>query len=171
MTCFAPCHHRLIMSYGIQCKETLCLSFLLILLCCHFLLICALHCCLLISFTQKIAMNIDSCLFLLLLAIYVFTYFCRLPCVKQEAQQYKILYIGLYLLVWGEAANLRFMPECLCYIFHHVCWKICFCFFPLMIDSELVWYCIVEYTLFFFPFCQIQCGTAWLRGWDYHFWT
>ncbi|KAK6229181.1 hypothetical protein SCA6_018132 [Theobroma cacao] len=44
----------------------------------------------------------------------------RLPCVNQEAQQYKILYIGLYLLIWGEAANLRFMPECLCYIFHHM---------------------------------------------------
>lgn len=46
----------------------------------------------------------------------------RLPYLKQEAQQYKILYIGLYLLIWGEAANLRFMPECLCYIFHHVSW-------------------------------------------------
>ncbi|KAM6584955.1 hypothetical protein CsatB_011957 [Cannabis sativa] len=44
----------------------------------------------------------------------------RLPYVKQEAQQYKLLYIGLYLLIWGEAANLRFMPECLCYIFHHM---------------------------------------------------
>ncbi|CAN1782797.1 Putative callose synthase 8 [Linum perenne] len=44
----------------------------------------------------------------------------RLPYVKQEAQQYKILYIGLYLLIWGEAANLRLMPECLCYIFHQV---------------------------------------------------
>jgi hypothetical protein len=27
---------------------------------------------------------------------------------------------ALYLLIWGEAANLRFLPECLCYIFHHV---------------------------------------------------
>ncbi|PON83360.1 Glycosyl transferase [Trema orientale] len=44
----------------------------------------------------------------------------RLPYVKQEAQQYKLLYLGLYLLIWGEAANLRFMPECLCYIFHHM---------------------------------------------------
>ncbi|GAV78689.1 Glucan_synthase domain-containing protein/FKS1_dom1 domain-containing protein [Cephalotus follicularis] len=44
----------------------------------------------------------------------------RLPYVKKEAQQHKILYIGLYLLIWGEAANLRFMPECLCYIFHHM---------------------------------------------------
>ncbi|KAL3576497.1 hypothetical protein D5086_021780 [Populus alba] len=47
----------------------------------------------------------------------------QLPYVNQEAQQYKILYIGLYLLIWGEAANLRFMPECLCYIFHHVSLK------------------------------------------------
>ena len=29
--------------------------------------------------------------------------------------------MGLYLLIWGEAANLRFMPECLSYIYHHVC--------------------------------------------------
>jgi 1,3-beta-glucan synthase subunit FKS1, domain-1 len=38
----------------------------------------------------------------------------------QEIQQRKILYMGLYLLIWGEAANIRFMPECLCYIFHNV---------------------------------------------------
>ncbi|KAK7272638.1 hypothetical protein RJT34_29359 [Clitoria ternatea] len=48
----------------------------------------------------------------------------RLPFVKQEAQQYKILYIGLYLLIWGEAANLRFMPECLCYILHHMAYEL-----------------------------------------------
>ncbi|MFS7994499.1 putative 1,3-beta-glucan synthase [Helianthus anomalus] len=44
----------------------------------------------------------------------------RLPFSEPEAQQYKLLYIGLYLLIWGEAANLRFMPECLAYIFHHM---------------------------------------------------
>lgn len=44
----------------------------------------------------------------------------RLPYVKLEAQQHKLLYVGLYLLIWGEAANLRFMPECLCFVFHHV---------------------------------------------------
>ncbi|KAL6506932.1 putative callose synthase 8 [Orobanche hederae] len=31
----------------------------------------------------------------------------RLPYLKQEAQQYKLLYVALYLLIWGEAANLR----------------------------------------------------------------
>uniref|UniRef100_A0A0E0NCD2 1,3-beta-glucan synthase n=1 Tax=Oryza rufipogon TaxID=4529 RepID=A0A0E0NCD2_ORYRU len=44
---------------------------------------------------------------------------CKLPSVKQEIQQHKLLYISLYLLIWGEASNLRLMPECLCYIFHH----------------------------------------------------
>ncbi|KAH6785388.1 hypothetical protein C2S51_037843 [Perilla frutescens var. frutescens] len=44
----------------------------------------------------------------------------RLPYLKQEALQYKLLYVALYCLIWGEAANLRFMPECLCYIFHHM---------------------------------------------------
>ncbi|RVX12824.1 Callose synthase 1 [Vitis vinifera] len=44
-----------------------------------------------------------------------------LPTIQQEVQQRKLLYMGLYLLIWGEAANLRFMPECLSYIYHHVC--------------------------------------------------
>ncbi|GAA0150001.1 hypothetical protein LIER_09035 [Lithospermum erythrorhizon] len=35
-------------------------------------------------------------------------------------QQIELLYIGLYLLIWGEASNIRFMPECLCYIFHNM---------------------------------------------------
>ncbi|KAL0429330.1 UNVERIFIED_CONTAM: Callose synthase 2 [Sesamum radiatum] len=36
-----------------------------------------------------------------------------LPTIQQEVQQRKLLYMGLYLLIWGESANLRFMPECL----------------------------------------------------------
>ncbi|CAA2999737.1 callose synthase 11-like [Olea europaea subsp. europaea] len=32
----------------------------------------------------------------------------------------ELLYVCLYLLIWGEAANLRFAPECLCYIYHHM---------------------------------------------------
>ncbi|GAU32921.1 hypothetical protein TSUD_152820, partial [Trifolium subterraneum] len=36
-------------------------------------------------------------------------------------QQLQLIYIALYLLIWGEASNIRFMPECLCYIFHHMC--------------------------------------------------
>lgn len=51
---------------------------------------------------------------------FVISWIFRVPYLKQEAQQYKLLYIALYLLIWGEAANLRFMPECLCYMFHHV---------------------------------------------------
>ncbi|XP_020251345.1 putative callose synthase 8 isoform X2 [Asparagus officinalis] len=47
-----------------------------------------------------------------------------LPYVKQEVQQYKILYIALYLLIWGEASNLRLMPECLCYIFHNMAYEL-----------------------------------------------
>jgi hypothetical protein len=45
---------------------------------------------------------------------------CRLPTIQQEVQQRKLLYMGMYLLICGEAANLRFMPECLWYIYHHV---------------------------------------------------
>ncbi|GFP79993.1 callose synthase 9 [Phtheirospermum japonicum] len=36
------------------------------------------------------------------------------------SKEKKLLFIALYFLIWGEAANVRFLPECLCYIFHHV---------------------------------------------------
>ncbi|KAL2492350.1 Callose synthase 10 [Abeliophyllum distichum] len=32
----------------------------------------------------------------------------------------KLFLITLYFCIWGEAANVRFVPECLCYIFHHM---------------------------------------------------
>ncbi|KAL2906822.1 Callose synthase 5 [Bienertia sinuspersici] len=48
----------------------------------------------------------------------------RLPQGQHEFQQRKILYMGLYLLIWGEAANVRFMPECLCYIFHNMAYEL-----------------------------------------------
>ncbi|KAM3708622.1 hypothetical protein ACB098_02G111600 [Castanea mollissima] len=48
----------------------------------------------------------------------------RLPQGQQEIQQRKLLYMGLYLLIWGEAANVRFMPECLCYIFHNMAYEL-----------------------------------------------
>ncbi|KAJ3695664.1 hypothetical protein LUZ60_001041 [Juncus effusus] len=40
--------------------------------------------------------------------------------ISGEAQQQELLHIGLYLLIWGEASNVRFMPECLSYIFHNM---------------------------------------------------
>ncbi|MCL7026663.1 hypothetical protein MKW94_009712, partial [Papaver nudicaule] len=40
--------------------------------------------------------------------------------VNGDRQQMELLYIGLYLLIWGEASNVRFMPECICYIFHNM---------------------------------------------------
>ncbi|KAG7988114.1 hypothetical protein I3843_03G171400 [Carya illinoinensis] len=32
----------------------------------------------------------------------------------------ELLYVSLYLLVWGESANVRFVPECICFIFHNM---------------------------------------------------
>ncbi|XP_076929040.1 callose synthase 10-like isoform X1 [Bidens hawaiensis] len=32
----------------------------------------------------------------------------------------KLFLASLYYLIWGEAANVRFLPECICYIFHHM---------------------------------------------------
>ncbi|GAV79263.1 Glucan_synthase domain-containing protein/FKS1_dom1 domain-containing protein [Cephalotus follicularis] len=37
-----------------------------------------------------------------------------------DRQQLELIYIALYLLIWGEASNIRFMPECICYIFHNM---------------------------------------------------
>ncbi|KAI3414751.1 uncharacterized protein J3R85_015925 [Psidium guajava] len=36
------------------------------------------------------------------------------------SKEKKLLFVSLYLLIWGEAANIRFLPECLCYIFHNM---------------------------------------------------
>lgn len=36
------------------------------------------------------------------------------------SKEKKILFFSLYFLIWGEAANVRFLPECLCYIFHRM---------------------------------------------------
>ncbi|KAJ7965070.1 Callose synthase-like protein [Quillaja saponaria] len=38
----------------------------------------------------------------------------------RDREQLELIYIGLYLLIWGEASNIRFMPECICYIFHNM---------------------------------------------------
>ncbi|CAA0822891.1 Callose synthase 5 [Striga hermonthica] len=48
----------------------------------------------------------------------------RLPEGQEEVQPRKLLYMGLYLLIWGEAANVRFMPEFLCYIFHNMAYEL-----------------------------------------------
>lgn len=45
----------------------------------------------------------------------------RLPNRKNpDLLRRELLYVCLYLLIWGEAGNLRFTPECLCYIYHHM---------------------------------------------------
>ncbi|KAF7151972.1 hypothetical protein RHSIM_Rhsim02G0129600 [Rhododendron simsii] len=38
----------------------------------------------------------------------------------QNDPRRELLYVCLYLLIWGESANLRFTPECICYIYHHM---------------------------------------------------
>ncbi|KAG0630756.1 hypothetical protein M758_1G201800 [Ceratodon purpureus] len=38
--------------------------------------------------------------------------------------QSKLFFSALYLLIWGEAANVRFLPECICYIFHHMAYEL-----------------------------------------------
>ncbi|KAH7533719.1 hypothetical protein FEM48_Zijuj04G0161500 [Ziziphus jujuba var. spinosa] len=43
---------------------------------------------------------------------------------RSDNQQLQLIYIALYLLIWGEASNIRFMPECLCYIFHRMAYEV-----------------------------------------------
>ncbi|XBH58837.1 hypothetical protein VPH35_080207 [Triticum aestivum] len=40
--------------------------------------------------------------------------------IESLTKEKKLLYVCLYYLIWGEAANVRFLPEGLCYIFHHL---------------------------------------------------
>lgn len=44
--------------------------------------------------------------------------------ITESDQRRELLYVGLYLLIWGESANLRFIPECICYIFHNMCMEL-----------------------------------------------
>lgn len=43
-----------------------------------------------------------------------------MPDSTPENAQLLTVQIALWLSIWGEAANIRFMPECLAYIFHFV---------------------------------------------------
>lgn len=45
---------------------------------------------------------------------------CIVHSAESASKEKKLLFVCLYYLIWGEAANVRFLPECLCYIFHHV---------------------------------------------------
>uniref|UniRef100_A0AAU6MUB7 1,3-beta-glucan synthase n=1 Tax=Paeonia lactiflora TaxID=35924 RepID=A0AAU6MUB7_PAELC len=50
-------------------------------------------------------------------------YLCIQPVwsnLEAVGKEKKLLFVCLYFLIWGEAANIRFLPECLCYIFHHM---------------------------------------------------
>lgn len=38
----------------------------------------------------------------------------------EALQKEKLILVSLYYLIWGEAGNVRFLPECKCYIFHHM---------------------------------------------------
>ncbi|GKU94174.1 hypothetical protein SLEP1_g7702 [Rubroshorea leprosula] len=50
-------------------------------------------------------------------------YLCFQPVwsnLEAVSKEKKLLFVSLYFLIWGEASNIRFLPECLCYIFHHM---------------------------------------------------
>ncbi|KAL0708435.1 hypothetical protein Bca4012_074861 [Brassica carinata] len=50
-------------------------------------------------------------------------YLCIQPAwsnLETISEEKRLLFLSLYFLIWGEAANIRFLPECLCYIFHHM---------------------------------------------------
>ena len=94
---------------------------------------------------------------------------CRLPQGQQEIQQRKILYMGLYLLIWGEAANVRFMPECLCYIFHNVSTgstSMCFfLFYEFLFEIDFFSFTINHITNRFEYVWSDGIWTPWPIGW------
>lgn len=50
-------------------------------------------------------------------------YLCMQPVwsnLEAVSKEKKLMLVSLYYLIWGEASNIRFLPECLCYIFHHM---------------------------------------------------
>ncbi|KAB2607463.1 callose synthase 9 [Pyrus ussuriensis x Pyrus communis] len=50
-------------------------------------------------------------------------YLCIQPVwsnLEAVTKEKKLLFVSLYFLIWGESGNIRFLPECLCYIFHHM---------------------------------------------------
>ncbi|KAI5073079.1 hypothetical protein GOP47_0011092 [Adiantum capillus-veneris] len=46
--------------------------------------------------------------------------YIRKKCVYDGVKESeKLAFAALYLCIWGEAANVRFLPECLCFLFHN----------------------------------------------------
>ncbi|CAI9281763.1 unnamed protein product [Lactuca saligna] len=41
-------------------------------------------------------------------------------CIQAINKDRKLFLVSLYYLIWGEAANVGFLPECICYRFHHM---------------------------------------------------
>ncbi|QCE09672.1 callose synthase [Vigna unguiculata] len=71
------------------------------------------------SFRSKLLRNYTSwCSYLLVKPAVNISY--RSDNNSSSNHRLELLYVSLYLLIWGEAANLRFLPECLSYIFHHM---------------------------------------------------
>lgn len=60
---------------------------------------------------------VSSCGLLYLFTNMIYFFLDSLEAVNKNR---KIILVALYFLIWGEAANVRFLPECLCYIFHNV---------------------------------------------------
>ncbi|MCO5592989.1 hypothetical protein L7F22_046993 [Adiantum nelumboides] len=52
---------------------------------------------------------------------------------RRNSSEEKVAFLSLYFLIWGEAANVRFLPEALCYIFHNMGSE-----FALMLDNKRV---------------------------------
>uniref|UniRef100_A0A2P2MBM2 1,3-beta-glucan synthase component FKS1-like domain-containing protein n=1 Tax=Rhizophora mucronata TaxID=61149 RepID=A0A2P2MBM2_RHIMU len=51
------------------------------------------------------------------------SYLCIQPVwsnLEAVGKEKMLLFVSLYFLIWGEASNIRFLPECLCYIFHNM---------------------------------------------------
>ncbi|XP_071726510.1 callose synthase 11-like [Rutidosis leptorrhynchoides] len=69
------------------------------------------------QFRRKLLKNYESwCSYLCRKSQIRLSHFRQNP----DTHRRELLYVAMYLLIWGEAGNLRFTPECICYIYHHM---------------------------------------------------
>lgn len=84
-----------------------------------------------------------------------FLFPCSLEAINRDR---KLILVSLYFLIWGEAANVRFLPECICYIFHHVSIWLCSSNFGLSLPLLASLPQIIDFSFYYLIF-HSTCGT------------
>ena len=121
--------------------------------------------CLLIYQYHQYYFLYDIVVWILILCSICFLCRCRLPQGQQEIQQRKILYVGLYLLIWGEAANVRFFQNV--YAIFSIMWVALDGFpFPFLFNSYVLEFCFSSISVTYSNMdCVDGLWTPWPIGW------